>query len=276
MITPMDICHSTGLAPQMISKIAPLFSSTEILDAKKNYLPTLSNPDNWITGVNNLIHQLGKDPDGSKLLAVMILCMMDTQTNYKAKGIDLTIFTETMKYCAEYINAYHTGYGTYVFEQRRAKWFPRQLSLHEFRINTLEFEMCIEDTEKRIYIHIPPETDLGKAALRASYLQAKTFFTEYFPEYADANMYCDSWLLSPTLSKLLPANSRIITFQNAFAIDHTDYETNAFMDWVFKRNDLPLEDLPENTSLQRNMKIYLLQGGKVGWSHGKLKKNPWI
>ncbi|MGYP000004809799 len=93
-----------------------------------------------------------------------------------------------MKYCAEYINAYHAGYGTYVFEQRRAKWFPRQLSLHEFRINTLEFEMCLEDNERRIYIHIPLE----------------------------------------------------------------------------------------NTSLQRNMKIYLLQGGKIGWSLGKLKKDPWI
>ena len=93
-----------------------------------------------------------------------------------------------MKYCAEYINAYHVGYGTYVFEQRRAKWFPRQLSLHEFRINTLEFEMCLEDNERRIYIHIPLK----------------------------------------------------------------------------------------NTSLQRNIKIYLLKSGKIGWSLGKLKKDPWI
>lgn len=57
--------------------------------------------------------------------------------------------------------------------------------------------------------------------------------------------------------------------------DATDYDTNAFIEWVFQRNDLPLNDLPEDTLLRKNMKAYLLQGGKVGWSRGKLKLNFW-
>ena len=57
--------------------------------------------------------------------------------------------------------------------------------------------------------------------------------------------------------------------------DATDYDMNAFIEWVFQRNDLPLNDLPEDTLLRKNMKTYLLQGGKVGWSHGKLKLNFW-
>ena len=44
---------------------------------------------------------------------------------------------------------------------------------------------------------------------------------------------------------------------------------------LLQRNDLPLNDLPEDTLLRKNMKAYLLQGGKVGWSHGKLKLNFW-
>lgn len=46
--------------------------------------------------------------------------------------------------------------------------------------------------------------------------------------------------------------------------DATDYDTNAFIECVFQRNDLPLNDLPEDTLLRKNMKAYLLQGGKVG------------
>lgn len=43
------------------------------------------------------------------------------------------------------------------------------------------------------------------------------------------------------------------------------------MEWVFKRRDIPLEDLPEETSLQKNMKAHLLSGGWVGEGMGCLK-----
>ena len=39
--------------------------------------------------------------------------------------------------------------------------------------------------------------------------------------------------------------------------DATDYDMNAFIEWVFQRNDLPLNDLPEDTLLRKNMKAYL-------------------
>ena len=46
----------------------------------------------------------------------------------------------------------------------------------------------------------------------------------------------------------------------------------AVMDWVFPGCAQGLEQLPETTSLQRNMKKYLLSGGKVGWSKGVLRR----
>ncbi len=45
------------------------------------------------------------------------------------------------------------------------------------------------------------------------------------------------------------------------------------MEWVFKKGDIPLKDLPENTTLQRRMKAYLLQGGRVGEAFGVLKQD---
>ena len=50
-----------------------------------------------------------------------------------------------------------------------------------------------------------------------------------------------------------------------------DYD-DEFLQWVFKRKDIPTEDLPENTSLQRRMKEYLLRGGKVADAEGVWKR----
>ena len=80
---------------------------------------------------------------------------------------------------------------------------------------------------------------------------------------------CDSWLLSPELKKLLPEDSNIIRFQNKFRIERFDEENPYFVGWVYPgMEDLPREQLPENTTLQRNMKKYLIEGGKLGSAYG--------
>ena len=43
-----------------------------------------------------------------------------------------------------------------------------------------------------------------------------------------------------------------------------------FLTWVYKRPDIPLADLPESTTLQRNLKKYLLAGGRIGEAAGIL------
>ena len=78
--------------------------------------------------------------------------------------------------------------------------------------------------------------------------------------------------MSPALHKLLKKDSNILQFQDMFEITETDEESMAVMDWVFPGCAQGLEQLPETTSLQRNMIKYLLSGGKVGWSKGVLRR----
>jgi hypothetical protein len=78
--------------------------------------------------------------------------------------------------------------------------------------------------------------------------------------------------MSPALHKLLKKDSNILQFQDMFEITETDEESMAVMDWVFPGCAQGLEQLPETTSLQRNMKKYQLSGGKVGWSKGVLRR----
>ncbi len=83
-------------------------------------------------------------------------------------------------------------------------------------------------------------------------------------------MQCESWMLSPALSNVLRTDSNILAFQKLFDINETDYESMAVLDWVFPGFDKVSEELPEETSLQKNMKKYLLEGNKIGWSKGSL------
>ncbi len=128
--------------------------------------------------------------------------------------------------------------------------------------------------------------DLSREKCRESLKLAVKFFSyekehrlpfnedgELAADFSAAPYICESWLLSPALKILLPRTSKIIKFQEMFEICSVNEKDMSFMEWVYKRRDIPLETLPENTSLQRNMKRFLLSGGQIGEASGKLKKS---
>ena len=221
-------------------------------------------------GIQELRAALAPDEDGMKMLACMLHCALyRTGALYADRGIPKEIFTETMRFLPRFVNAHAAAYGTPAFTWDR--WFYRQLSLKEFRIGPLEYEMTEEGEERRISLHIPAGADLSPGVLYPSLRRARSFFAAFFPAYADAGMYCSSWMLSPALKELLPRSSRILAFQSLFTLSDWDRESDACLDWIFPRRDMPLGELAENTSLQKKAKAFLLSGGKIGWAQGKLK-----
>src|SRR5699024_8014369 len=99
---------------------------------------------------------------------------------------------------------------------------------------------------------------------------ARDFIARLFPAYEGVPFLCTSWLLSPALKECLPEGSRIRSFQDEYEVTDVFPEPDSFLTWVYKRPDIPVADLPEDTSLQRNLKKYLLAGGKVGEAKGRL------
>ena len=69
-------------------------------------------------------------------------------------------------------------------------------------------------------------------------------------------------LLSPVLEELLPDSSRILAFQHRFRILSVNRENTGAIAWIFPGQHEPSEQLPEDTSLQKKMKAFLLSGGK--------------
>ena len=146
----------------------------------------------------------------------------------------------------------------------------RQLSARLFRLGTLEFELTEDRGQKAVHVHIPSDADLSPQARHRSYDTARDFIARLFPAYEGVPFLCTSWLLSPALKECLPESSRILSFQSEYKVTEVFPDHDQFLTWVYKRPDIPLADLPESTTLQRNLKKYLLAGGRIGEAAGVL------
>ncbi len=186
----------------------------------------------------------GQDEDGTKILWEELNIARQSFDEYQKRGIPDRIFIDTMKFCTRFLNEYYKTYSCYRFVW--GWWFPRQLALLEFRIGALEYEYC---NGQYISLHIPSDADLTPQSVLKSISQFKDFCRQYYPGWEGIQIQCESWMLSPALK----------------------YESMAILDWVFPGYNKIPEELPENTSLQTNMKKYLLGGNKPGWTKGVLK-----
>ncbi len=220
----------------------------------------INNSDAEVPGINELYFHLKKSLENAEY--------------GPWKNIPEDIFVTTMGCFSRFVKEHLVSYGCYGFD--RGFWTMRQVNAKLFRIGELEYEMEDGDN-KNIQMHIPSDARLDPELLNDSVSKARNFFVKYFPERKNGAILLDSWLLSPALCTLLPGDSRILMFQAAFDVTDTNPDALDYLEWVFKIPGRQIEnavitDLPESTSLQKNMKIYLLKGGKVGTARGILAR----
>ncbi len=162
-------------------------------------------------------------------------------------------------------------------------WNSRSLKMEVFRLGRLQYEPRILKQEIRISnkvlpigttileIHIPAGEPLSPEKVKASLKEAPPFFEDCFGQrYLD--FHCHSWLLSPALTQLLPPESAILQFQRLFDIYAEDFSFAQAEERVFGAILPEPAAYPENTSLQRNLKNFLLAGNKVGRGMGILSE----
>lgn len=265
-----DLCRAIEMPEEVTEYVVEIDAGLDH-EGMEEAAAKLFNQATWAAGLDELKKCLGEDEKGFRMLACMLHMSSRTWKFYEEHGIPGQIFTETMKCFSRFVKEHKESYGVYGFD--REWWTARQLSGKLFRIGELEYEMREEDGKQVISLHIPSDTRLWKERLLSSIRQAKIFLQEKFPEYGNAEMQCESWLLSPTLKEVLSPGSNILAFQELFDIKVLGEDKGEeYKIWAFKRKDLPLKDLPENTSLQRRLKSYLLSGGKVLAAEGCLKE----
>ena len=156
-------------------------------------------------------------------------------------------------------------------------WLILHYTASLFRIGRLQFRLVKPtfsvETQKPFVVetHIPQGEPLSEEACLESFDLAEAFFAEHFPALEWDVFVCDSWLLSPNLSDILPESSNIVRFMRLwtpapFPSDDSAQAIERVFGFGAKREEL--EALPEKTTLAKNLKAYILSGGEINISGG--------
>lgn len=220
---------------------------------------------------HHLVNCLGKDSDNMKMLMCQLVCACRDYDRYKELGISDEVYFDTMRCFTRFLGERRMRTGEILFD--RGWWTYRQVSMVLFRIGELEYELTNFEGKDAVSIHIPSDAAFVPENVEVSLRLAADFIQRVYPEYAQAEYFCESWLLSPRLAELVKETSNIRKFQKLFIIKKDMPEDTEYMEWMFgKEPRTSLEELPENTSLQIKTKELMKNGGNIGAGVGILTK----
>lgn len=196
----------------------------------------------------------------------------DRYEDFKCQGFADEIYWDTFQDITIWCNTCYRDYGVYGIEEY--DWIYNHVTMKLFKIGRLQYELkilckdliigdkTIPKGTPAINVHIPEGTPLNEQACIQSITEAKVIFPSY------DLFICHSWLLHPGLKDILPEHSNILKFQNLFFIFDTDDESTEARERIFGRHLKDISQYPENTTLQKNAKIYLQQGLPLGNGFG--------
>ncbi|MBR2181567.1 MAG: hypothetical protein IJ949_06725, partial [Oscillospiraceae bacterium] len=125
-----------------------------------------------------------------------------------------------------------------------------------------EWSLCLSDDDNVVFVHIPPRESFDVGAMEASYARAREILAKHYPDRPYSAFFCRSWLMSRDLRKVLKPTSNILAFQNKYIHYPCLCNGTQVFHNVFPKTGVPenYNDLPEETSLQRNVKSLYLSG----------------
>ena len=196
---------------------------------------------------------------------------------YKQNGISDEVYIDTMKDITYKLNEgkkVENNWGIFV-----AYWYPMFFTCDRFKLGRLQYERRLSPIDYKGIVkkddlifacHIPSCGPLYKQDVIDSLKKAYDFYNIKKGNYLVVT--CHSWLLYKPLVDLFKEGSNTKDFYDMFDVfDH--HESDLKIDgWrIFYTMDLSnLNNLPEDTSLQKNIKNYLLSGGHMGSGLGML------
>lgn len=222
--------------------------------------------------------------DENALQFVFLLLAAETLSKrYVKQNIPDEIFYDTikdLKYKFDECVLCKGYYGTFV-----PHWFEGFYRLERFKLGRFQYEHTDTDREivtpngikikkgtKALFLHIPSGCEpLTDEVRLASYKKAYDFYRNtQFVKDGKIIFICHSWLLYKEHYNFLPKNSNILSFMNDFYI-YDQYVSDIKEDlWrIFGKDDkLPYNEMPEDTSLKKAYKSWLIEKNETGGGAG--------
>lgn len=132
-----------------------------------------------------------------------------------------------------------------------------------------EWRVKLKSGDLLVGLHIPANEPFGDEIIEKTISDSREFMKNYYPEYEYKAFFCASWLLDHTLIDLLGENANTAKFSARFTNFGVKSRGESPFNYVFKSSaDVKIEDLPEETSLQRILKKHYLDGKAIYDIHG--------
>lgn len=260
--------NEIGLDEGLRNKVISLYSKD------KNRIDNLCKKCRY-KGFSALI----KENDLTKLCVCIKYAVSYTKQRYSEIGISDEIFTGTMQdiniWCK---NNDNKGLKNYA-------WIQNHLKCELFRIGRLQYQLFVcnnttydydmlpfEKGDNTIFVHIPQGEKLEYAKCIESLKNAKAFFEKFFKNYEYRFFICESWLLFEDNWLFMKPSCNILQFQSLFDIVMSVPIGSQAIERIFGKRRLIKKSYPENTSLQRSAKQFIMSGGKLGVGLGIIDK----
>lgn len=152
-------------------------------------------------------------------------------------------------------------------------WAIYFINLRLVEVEDFQYENMKPKKDEMIQIHIPSGSDIGRESVIHSVNSSKSEVAKYFkkdnPRYG-----CNSWLLSNQIREMVRDDSKIADFHGLFRVTDGNDCIKDILDFVYKIEECDdYSQLPENTSLEKSIKRFLLKGKKIYLGIGVWKAN---
>jgi len=144
-----------------------------------------------------------------------------------------------------------------------------------YRLGRLQFSLVVaKDGTRVLGLHIPEAggpliPDIYYDSIR----RARPFFDRHFPEHGARVVTGTSWLLDPQLEEYLSEDSHILQLRRDWTLIDSEPEDgdDAILEFVFRYNGQPLDELPQRSALERAVVTHLKAGRHWYQRSGRLE-----
>lgn len=152
-------------------------------------------------------------------------------------------------------------------------WGSYFINLRLIEVGRLQYEY---ENSNSIKIHIPADEKLNIDKVTDSLEKADFLIKKYFKTESYC-YYCNSWLLSKQIHNIVSKNSNIYKFYELFDVTEGESCIEDILNFVYKSSQIKnYHELQEATSLQRDIKKYLLNDNDIKLGKGILKKKEYM
>ncbi len=222
-----------------------------------------------------------QEADGKKNFLSYLYFCEDLEQRYAQRGICEDVLLDTLSDLRRWLDIWSDLKSELYLGELH--WLRLHLQMQLFKLGRLQFCMApalkgleslgIRQGDPVVEVHIPAIGPLTPETCDDAFAQAKDFFATYFPQYHYKYFTCDSWLLDPTLDRILTPDSNILQFQKRFQIA-SSHPSDSLLGYIFpwktKREDLP--NITPESPLAAKVKKLALQGETFYLALGAFEK----